>query len=698
MATRLPQTLQSTWWEARALLQGVRSIRGWVEPHFYGAQVGPLPKGLSAAAHYLRHGWREGRQPHPLFDPAFYRRACIHSGVQIPETAPLLHFCQHGARAGVPCSPLLEPSWWTPQRIQRLRRTPPSLAAVHPLGQLALELCNHNQSQATQRLLGWYERGLSAVDLSEIVSHCPSLQPAAAIPKHRQLALLEGSALDWRTHAWLQHLTASEVHQLSNIGGDGEQGNPQTSTTLLLLLNHADQEALAVERLVNWWRVAKHAEQLIVTDPSIGCVLQAMGIRNVALLRPANPAKSWLKDENLLAVAQTDLGLPPPAGLPSGLPLVLGEAGAGWLSSLSDRLIALPGWDNLEVQTSDQAKAQAAWLQRCGENGHPLVLLNPKDPGTSESAMKALALDAQCLEGSFSEDSLLRELDWHRQGCPAPELHPTPSPEHTVLWHHKQTKQELVQVSVCISLHNYAHTIERALESLRGQTLPGSKIEVLVVDDASTDGGEAWVKAWMEKHGMQFGRCSLIQHHRNGGLAAARNTAFKRAQAEWCFVLDADNLLHPSALEACLAVATHTHEETAVVHPLIAREDEVAGGQRIRTGLHSIALWQQQRFVQGNHIDAMALVRRSAWQAVGGYTHIPGGWEDFDFWCCLIEAGWHGVSLPQVICSYVVHSNSMLATTTNPNLRQLCRLMQRRHPWLKLDPNDFDPASHTHHT
>ena len=109
-----------------------------------------------------------------------------------------------------------------------------------------------------------------------------------------------------------------------------------------------------------------------------------------------------------------------------------------------------------------------------------------------------------------------------------------------------------------------------------------------------------------------------------------------------------------------------------------------------------MALWQRDKFLEGNHIDAMALIRRSAWKGVGGYTHIPGGWEDFDFWCNLIEAGYHGICMPQVVCNYVVHDASMLATSTNSNLRWLCRLMQERHPWLQLEPEASSPASGAH--
>ena len=85
--------------------------------------------------------------------------------------------------------------------------------------------------------------------------------------------------------------------------------------------------------------------------------------------------------------------------------------------------------------------------------------------------------------------------------------------------------------------------------------------------------------------------------------------------------------------------------------------------------------------------NAMTLVRREAWQAIGGYTHIPGGWEDFDFWCSLIDAGWHGVLCPQVLATYTSHNSSMRTESTTSQERRLSRLLQARHPWLELPRN-----------
>ena len=120
----------------------------------------------------------------------------------------------------------------------------------------------------------------------------------------------------------------------------------------------------------------------------------------------------------------------------------------------------------------------------------------------------------------------------------------------------------------------------------------------------------------------------------------------------------------------------------AVVYPIIEIRNQT-GGLESRH-LVSERPWDQAQLAQANYIDAMALIRRQAWEQVEGYTHIPGGWEDYDFWCKLIDAHWHGVQCPQVLATYTSHAASMRATSTNRQERQLRRLLQQRHPWLNL--------------
>ena len=119
------------------------------------------------------------------------------------------------------------------------------------------------------------------------------------------------------------------------------------------------------------------------------------------------------------------------------------------------------------------------------------------------------------------------------------------------------------------------------------------------------------------------------------------------------------------------------------MHPLVERVVEGADGPA-EPALISGLSWQQDHFRERNVVDAMALVRRSAWQTVGGYDHIRGGWEDYDFWCKLIEGGFHGVLCPQRLARYHCHDGSMLANQTHRQLRRVSRLLQQRHPWLNL--------------
>ncbi len=51
--------------------------------------------GVNPFCHYLKHGYKELRQPHPLFDPAFYLSR--NPDVRLAGLDPLLHYLRHGA-------------------------------------------------------------------------------------------------------------------------------------------------------------------------------------------------------------------------------------------------------------------------------------------------------------------------------------------------------------------------------------------------------------------------------------------------------------------------------------------------------------------------------------------------------------------------------------------------------------------------
>jgi GT2 family glycosyltransferase/glycosyltransferase involved in cell wall biosynthesis len=254
-----------------------------------------------------------------------------------------------------------------------------------------------------------------------------------------------------------------------------------------------------------------------------------------------------------------------------------------------------------------------------------------------------------------------------RPETPAPVV-----PEHAIVF--ERDSLRMARASVVVPLFNYAGVVEEALESVRAQTF--ANLDLIVVDDASTDDSLAVAQRWLEANASSFNRVALIRNLRNSGLAFTRNVGFANAETPYVLPLDADNRLRPECVERLLAEIEHAY--AAFAYPRLREFEESAGEANTQD-------WLAARLTGGNFVDALALVRRSAWAAVGGYDHVRHGWEDYDFWCRLVERGMFGVRAPFILAEYRVHGGSMLRTETElaENKLRLIADMEQRHPWLR---------------
>src|SRR4051812_12704913 len=100
--------------------------------------------------------------------------------------------------------------------------------------------------------------------------------------------------------------------------------------------------------------------------------------------------------------------------------------------------------------------------------------------------------------------------------------------------------------SVIIPIYNAEQYIAETLLSALAQT--HRNIEIIVVDDGSTDGSAAVVKLIAASDA----RVRLISQP-NRGVAHARNCAIAEAQGEFIAPLDADDLWHPKKIERQIA-------------------------------------------------------------------------------------------------------------------------------------------------
>lgn len=104
------------------------------------------------------------------------------------------------------------------------------------------------------------------------------------------------------------------------------------------------------------------------------------------------------------------------------------------------------------------------------------------------------------------------------------------------------TKNKKPFVSVIIVTYNYGSFIEEAIDSVLNQTFPQDEIEIIIVDDGSTDDTEVRIKKYKDKIHYIY--------KENGGMASAFNKGFEKAHGEIIAFLDADDYWDTHKLES----------------------------------------------------------------------------------------------------------------------------------------------------
>ncbi|PAX07654.1 glycosyltransferase family 2 protein [Sphingomonas lenta] len=100
-------------------------------------------------------------------------------------------------------------------------------------------------------------------------------------------------------------------------------------------------------------------------------------------------------------------------------------------------------------------------------------------------------------------------------------------------------------VSVVVPVFNRAHVVGDAVGSLLRQT--HAELEVVVVDDGSTDASVAVVEAFGD------GRVRVVRHEANRGIPHARNTGLEAARGRYIAWLDSDDVARPTRIAEQLA-------------------------------------------------------------------------------------------------------------------------------------------------
>lgn len=191
-------------------------------------------------------------------------------------------------------------------------------------------------------------------------------------------------------------------------------------------------------------------------------------------------------------------------------------------------------------------------------------------------------------------------------------------------------------VSVIIPTYQSASYLPEAVRSVLAQTLDPRRIELLVVDDGSTDDVAGAV--------APFGDCVRVVRISHSGLPAARNAGIAVSTGEYVAFLDADDLWLPRRLEALFELAAVEPDallSTDIYHE-IAGKRSVVGRY---ASLDMLPLFQKP--VREQYADAlrenfatyMQLIRRELLNRVGVFDPTLSFGEDYDLWLRFLEAG-----------------------------------------------------------
>lgn len=210
----------------------------------------------------------------------------------------------------------------------------------------------------------------------------------------------------------------------------------------------------------------------------------------------------------------------------------------------------------------------------------------------------------------------------------------------------------MARISVVTPCYNAQRFIGQTIRSVLDQTY--QDFEVIVVDDGSTDRSSQIVQQFSDA------RIQLLSQT-NGGPAKARNTGVRAAAGEFLAFLDADDLALPHRFASQLAILEADPQLSVVGSGYVWIDENGAQlpwphhSWQHAPDLNDLASW----LVDCPFVPSATMLRRQAWEDVGGFDEELVGPEDWNFWMRLVITGHLMTWQQEVVCLYRRSANSL---------------------------------------
>jgi glycosyltransferase involved in cell wall biosynthesis len=216
-------------------------------------------------------------------------------------------------------------------------------------------------------------------------------------------------------------------------------------------------------------------------------------------------------------------------------------------------------------------------------------------------------------------------------------------------------------VSCIIPVFNGERFLSEAVESVFAQQ--GSPLEIIVVDDGSTDGTKQVAE--------RFGSMVTYVHQANAGPASARNRGIERASGELIAFLDSDDLWHPEKTMIQLQrFSARPQLAVCTAHMQNFWSAEVE---------HEMATLQDGRLTQVQpNLGSSFLARRSVFDAVG---LLDTAFKHRDIQELILRATDHGLvaeTLPDVLVKRRIHDANISRHRSDAGDQELIAIARAR--------------------
>ena len=206
-------------------------------------------------------------------------------------------------------------------------------------------------------------------------------------------------------------------------------------------------------------------------------------------------------------------------------------------------------------------------------------------------------------------------------------------------------------ISVIIPLYNAKDYVCEAVASVLVQQV---ELELIVLDDASTDGSVIVLRQWLEAHQGEVGdiSVSLIENKENMGVARTRNKGVLLAKGSYIAFLDADDRFAEGKLARQIKLLEETGADLCNTGRMLIRSD----GENTGTVIHTPEIITLSELEKSNRINCSSVLlrRETALRYPMEHSEVH---EDYLTWLRMLRDYAYAVGIDEPLLEYRLSEN-----------------------------------------